>query len=335
MRRARFGRVVNLGAAGAENAMGGRNEGPHMAGKAAVVSFTRTFAIEDAGDGGTSNAVSPGIVDRREMDRAEAGLVRDPEVPVGRRGCGLDVADAVLVLRPPESSFINGAVVTVAGGFRGDREGCRPGLPAGPREVGARAARTGPSRGGTPVPGLRAVLFDLGDTIMREETEEKDETRTTLRAELFPGMAELLRGLHGRGYPLGLVADTRPGTYRNVLGQHGLHDLFGAFAISEELGTSKPDARMFVHALRALRVPDADWPAVAMVGNNLSRDIRGANALGLVSVHLVWNARYPTEPAGPDERPRHVVRSAGELDALIRRFEEDGTDPPTEMAGGR
>jgi len=173
---------------------------------------------------------------------------------------------------------------------------------------------------------LRAVLFDLGDTIMREETEQKDETHTTQRADLFPGMAHLLRTLHARGYPLGLVADTRPGTYRNVLGQHGLLDLFAAFAISEELGTSKPDARMFRHALAALGVPEAEAGRVAMVGNNLARDIRGANALGLVSVWVRWNERYPMEPAGPQEAPRFTARSAEDLLAVLTSFEEGPRD---------
>lgn len=177
------------------------------------------------------------------------------------------------------------------------------------------------------MPRLRAILLDLGDTIMQEQTEQKDETATTQRADLFPGMAELLADLRARGYPLALVADTRPGTYRNVLRQHGLWDVFDAFAISEELGTSKPDARMFRHALDALGIPEADWPRVAMVGNNLARDIRGANALGLISVHIVWNDRYPTTPSDDADRPRHVVRSAAELDRLISAY-ADGTGTP-------
>ncbi|HYI24009.1 MAG TPA: HAD-IA family hydrolase, partial [Thermomicrobiales bacterium] len=139
---------------------------------------------------------------------------------------------------------------------------------------------------------LRAVLFDLGDVIMKEETEEKAD-EVTQRADLHPGMAELLRGLHARGIPLGLVADTRDGTYRNVLGMHGLFDLFDAYAISDHLGVEKPHRRMFEHALGELGVPEPEWGSVAMVGNNLARDIRGTNALGLISIWLVWNRRYP------------------------------------------
>ena len=163
---------------------------------------------------------------------------------------------------------------------------------------------------------LAAILFDLGDVIMCEETEEKIDG-VTQRAELVPGMAALLRDLHGAGKRLGLVADTREGTYLNVLRQHGLFDLFAIFVISDLLGCEKPDRRMFAHALAGLGLGPGDRPRVVMVGNNLSRDIRGANALGLVSIWFAWNERYPLEPAGPDERPTYQAGDAEELRALL------------------
>ena len=87
---------------------------------------------------------------------------------------------------------------------------------------------------------IKLFCFDLGDTIMIEETEVKDAEKTTLRADLFPEMKEAVIYLKEAGYKLALVADTRPGTYVNVLNQHGMLDLFDAFAISEELDTVKP-----------------------------------------------------------------------------------------------
>ena len=168
---------------------------------------------------------------------------------------------------------------------------------------------------------LKAILFDLGDVIMREETEQKVDG-VTQRAELVPGMADLLRDLKGEGKRLGLVADTREGTYLNVLRQHALYDLFDAFAISDLLGAEKPDRRMFAHALAGLGIPAEDWQDVAMVGNNLARDIRGANALGLVSVWLAWNERYPLEPADEDERPAYQVGDADELRALLAALDQ-------------
>lgn len=174
---------------------------------------------------------------------------------------------------------------------------------------------------------LRAVLFDLGDVIMREETEEKVDG-VTLRAELLPGIDLVLRDALARGIQLGLVADTRSGTYRNVLRQHQLFDLFATFAISDELGCEKPDRRMFVHALEALDIPSAEWGKVVMVGNNLERDIRGANDLGLLSVWLAWNERYAVTPASARDRPRYQVSDATELGFVLSALDRgaDTTD---------
>lgn len=165
---------------------------------------------------------------------------------------------------------------------------------------------------------LWAVLFDLGDTLMIEESEEKDTTATTLRAELFPGAADLVWSLKRAGYLVGLVADTRPGTARNVLRQHGLEEAFDVQAISETVGAEKPDPRMFRHALAGLGLRSSEAGHVAMVGNRLDRDVRGANALGLITVWMRLTDRHATVPAGDWDRPRHTVASHAELRELLR-----------------
>jgi putative hydrolase of the HAD superfamily len=165
-----------------------------------------------------------------------------------------------------------------------------------------------------------AVFFDLGDTLMVEQTEEKDAEQTTQRADLFAGAADLLWDLRRQGYLLGLVADTRPGTYRNVLRQHGLYDAFDVFAVSEELNCVKPDPRMFRHALDGLGLTEAEAPHTVMVGNNLARDVRGANLLGIQSVWVHFNERYPLAPAEEIERPLHEATSVAALADLLRRL---------------
>ncbi|HEX6972621.1 MAG TPA: HAD family hydrolase, partial [Limnochordia bacterium] len=169
--------------------------------------------------------------------------------------------------------------------------------------------------------GVLAVLLDLGDTIMIEETELKDADGVTQRAELTPGAKDALRALKARGLSLGLVADTRIGTYQNVLRQHGLYELFDAFAISEALGCEKPDPMIFDHALTELGIEAADRHRVLMVGNNLARDIAGARRAGLFSVWCHWNDRYPVTPAGPDEAPDRTIQGLPELLPLIEEID--------------
>ncbi|MCJ7548729.1 MAG: HAD family hydrolase [Anaerolineae bacterium] len=169
---------------------------------------------------------------------------------------------------------------------------------------------------------LLALCFDLGDTIMDEGTELKDAAGTTLEADLIPGMAHLLRELKTQGHTLAIVADSRPNTPPNVLRRHGLLGLFDTLSISEVVGVSKPEPRMFTSALDALGIPATDYDRVVMVGNNLERDIAGANRLGLISVFFHWNERRRTTPEIEDETPDYTVRSAPELRALLTKLDQ-------------
>jgi HAD superfamily hydrolase (TIGR01549 family) len=164
---------------------------------------------------------------------------------------------------------------------------------------------------------LVALLFDLGDTLMIEESEVKDAKGTTLRADLIPGMAEALHRLKDRGYGLALVADSRPNTPVNVLRQHGLVHLFDCLAVSEVVGVEKPDRLIFQAALEALGIPESDYSRVAMVGNNLERDVVGANRLGLISILFHWSDRRRSQPLTIEEEPRYRVSSAQELVSLL------------------
>jgi putative hydrolase of the HAD superfamily len=178
---------------------------------------------------------------------------------------------------------------------------------------------------------LPVLLFDLGDTIMDEGTEVKDAAGTTLAAELIPGMADVLRCFKAAGHRLALVADARPETPANVLRQHNLLDLFEFLAISEVVGAAagvasidKPDPRIFRAALDALGIRESDYGRVVMVGNNLERDIAGANRLGLISVFFHWNERRRTQPLTADEMPRYTVTSAKELVELVAQLSRSG-----------
>lgn len=168
---------------------------------------------------------------------------------------------------------------------------------------------------------ITAIFFDLGDTLMDEGTEEKDAAGTTLRADLIPGAAQMLRLLKQRGHRLALVADSRPQTPPNVLRQHGIIDLFEHLSISEVVGASKPEQAIFLDALDQLAIPPAQYGSVVMVGNNLERDVVGAKRLGLISVFFHWSDRRRTVPQNGDEQADYTVHSPQELLALIDQLE--------------
>ena len=169
---------------------------------------------------------------------------------------------------------------------------------------------------------IRAIFFDSGDTIVDEGTEIKDDTGTSLQAELIPGAADTVRALKAQGYCLALVADGPAGTFYNTLGPPGVLSQFDALAISGLVGAEKPDRLIFQHAFDQLGITPAEYGRVVMIGNNLSRDIKGANALGLISVWIDWAPRRPKIPADASEQPRYTVKTPHELLDLIANIEK-------------
>jgi HAD superfamily hydrolase (TIGR01549 family) len=168
---------------------------------------------------------------------------------------------------------------------------------------------------------LLAILLDCGDTLVDEGTEIKDASGATLSASLIPGAAEMLQQLKDRGYRLGLVADGPLRTFTNVLGYYHLLDLFDVLAISEQVGVDKPDPLIFLHALNELSIPTSACGKVIMVGNNLERDIKGANQLGLLSVWLDWAPRRSKIPTDASEEPRYCIKKPLDLLDLIPLIE--------------
>jgi len=91
----------------------------YAAAKAALLSLTRTMALEWGGLGIRVNAVAPGSVrvPRNASDASDEDSERDRRaIPLGRRGRPEDVADAVLFLLSDLSRWITGQVLVVDGG---------------------------------------------------------------------------------------------------------------------------------------------------------------------------------------------------------------------------
>lgn len=167
---------------------------------------------------------------------------------------------------------------------------------------------------------ILAICLDCGDTLVDEATEEK-EGEVSLRADLIPGADDLMHELKQRGYPLALVADGPTATFENNLNPYGLYTLFDVYAISEELKVSKPHPKMFQHALDQLDIPGEEYGRVVMVGNNLERDIKGANDLGIISVWLDWSPRRSKVPADASEEPQYTIKNPLDLIAIIDSLE--------------
>lgn len=121
MRTRHFGRIVNLGAVGAERTLGQPKVSAYSAAKAALIAFSKALALEEARTGITVNVVSPGVLDDGGdalPSPDHAGVSLGDRVPVGRPGAPGDVARAVLFFASPAADFLTGQVLAVAGGWR-------------------------------------------------------------------------------------------------------------------------------------------------------------------------------------------------------------------------
>lgn len=117
MRRQRWGRIINLGAVGAERAFGQATISAYASAKAAVVAFSRSLAIEEAKYGITVNVVNPSNIDENELTLAEAQRIHDARYPVGRPPTVEDVAAAVTFFASEEAAYVTGQVLNVSGGW--------------------------------------------------------------------------------------------------------------------------------------------------------------------------------------------------------------------------
>ncbi len=112
------GAIVNVSSQAAR--IGGGGEWVHYAAsKAAIDTMTLGLAREVADEGIRVNAVSPGLIDT-EIHAANGSADRlsrlAPAVPMKRAGTAEEVAESVLWLLSPASSYVTGAIVPVSGG---------------------------------------------------------------------------------------------------------------------------------------------------------------------------------------------------------------------------
>ena len=117
MRKGRWGRIINMGAVGAERAFGQAKISAYAAAKAAVVAISRSLALEEAKNGITVNVVNPSSIDEKDLSIEEARRLKDARYPIGRPPTVEDVAAAVAFFASEEAEYVTGQVVNVSGGW--------------------------------------------------------------------------------------------------------------------------------------------------------------------------------------------------------------------------
>ena len=118
------GRIINI--ASVLGLVPARLQSSYIAAKAGVVNLTKAMALELAPHGVLVNAVAPGSTQTQGWEKwiKDAGSEAQDlharlmsHIPLGRPGTPQEMANAVLFLAAPESSYITGHVLTVDGGW--------------------------------------------------------------------------------------------------------------------------------------------------------------------------------------------------------------------------
>ena len=103
-----FGRIVNLGYAGAGNLLARTHITPYVIAKTGVILYTKAIAKRFAASGITANVVAPGVAENSVSKPLH-------EIPMGRLALLQEIAQAVLFfVREP---YLTGQVLEVAGGW--------------------------------------------------------------------------------------------------------------------------------------------------------------------------------------------------------------------------
>jgi HAD superfamily hydrolase (TIGR01549 family) len=156
----------------------------------------------------------------------------------------------------------------------------------------------------------------LGSSARSGEVEAVASKHWRYRSgDLYPDVRPALDELHGR-YRLGILAN-QPSAVRAALERDGILHYFDVWGVSEDLGLSKPDPRLFRRALQeAASVPGR----TAMVGDRLDYDMRPARESGMRTV-WVLRGEAPDDPTPEQLRePDATIRSLAELPSALERL---------------
>jgi NAD(P)-dependent dehydrogenase (short-subunit alcohol dehydrogenase family) len=93
----------------------------YAAAKSALLSLTRSLAVEWAASGVNVNAIAPGVfrteLNRELLDESDRGRELLMRTPMKRFGCAEELVGTAVLLASPAASYITGQCITVDGGF--------------------------------------------------------------------------------------------------------------------------------------------------------------------------------------------------------------------------
>lgn len=135
------------------------------------------------------------------------------------------------------------------------------------------------------------------------------------RLQPYRGAEETIVHLHSK-YHLAAISDAQTAYAVPELNAVGLSGYFDPIIISGEFGYRKPNERLFTAALTAMKMEPSE---VLYVGNDMYRDVYGAQRIGIKTVFIRSN-QGTQEKEGV--KPDYIIYNLPELLNAIRFFED-------------
>jgi len=134
------------------------------------------------------------------------------------------------------------------------------------------------------------------------------------KLQLYPGVEETLTAL-AKGYRLAALSDAQSAWAVPELRVVQLENFFETIVVSGDLGYRKPDQRIFSLALKRLKLLPQE---VLFVGNDMYRDVYGAQQAGLQTVYFATNqGRSKHKETEPD----YIIYNFNELPTAVAFLE--------------
>jgi putative hydrolase of the HAD superfamily len=105
------------------------------------------------------------------------------------------------------------------------------------------------------------------------------------RLQLYPSVMDTLRQLQPK-YHLAAITDAQVAYALPELNAVGLSGFYDPIIVSENFGYRKPDDRLFKKVLAGMKMQPSE---VLFVGNDMYRDVFGAQKLGIKTVFFKSN----------------------------------------------
>lgn len=149
--------------------------------------------------------------------------------------------------------------------------------------------------------------FGVHDKRLADKFDHDYISEAPKKTNLIPGAKELLDVLAGK-YQLHIITNGFPEVQAYKMEHSGLNPYFDVIVTSEGCGHAKPDAKIFMHALK---LAGGTKTESIMIGDDLEVDIVGARDAG-------WDQVF-FNPSGGNhpEQVTHEVKSLSEISKLI------------------